>query len=69
MSSLIVNIMWWKNDLELTLYCTEEFWDINLGGMQRDALDDIMNGIIKEKLGIIPENVTWGGNTHIIEHT
>jgi serine carboxypeptidase 1 len=26
-----------------------------------DPLDDLMNGEIKDKLGIIPENVTWGG--------
>eukprot|EP01121_Diplochlamys_sp_Union-15-3_P012629 TRINITY_DN380_c0_g1_i3.p1 TRINITY_DN380_c0_g1~~TRINITY_DN380_c0_g1_i3.p1 ORF type:complete len:365 (-),score=56.13 TRINITY_DN380_c0_g1_i3:339-1433(-) len=26
-----------------------------------DALDDLMNGPIKKKLGIIPSNVTWGG--------
>ena len=26
-----------------------------------DPLDDLMNGPIREKLGVIPENVVWGG--------
>lgn len=29
--------------------------------MQTRDLDDIMNGIVKEKLGIIPEDLIWGG--------
>lgn len=28
-----------------------------------DELDDLMNGIIKEKLGIIPDNVVWGAQS------
>jgi serine carboxypeptidase 1 len=28
-----------------------------------DDLDDLMNGAIKKKLKIIPENVTWGGQS------
>ena len=27
----------------------------------RDSLSLLMNGEIKQKIGIIPENVTWGG--------
>ncbi|KAM6576607.1 hypothetical protein CsatB_028444 [Cannabis sativa] len=29
-----------------------------------DDLDDLMNGAIKKKLKIIPENVTWGGQSN-----
>ena len=28
---------------------------------QRDVLDDLMNGPIREKLAIIPESIIWGG--------
>jgi serine carboxypeptidase 1 len=28
-----------------------------------DPLDDLMNGAVREKLGIIPANVTWGGQS------
>lgn len=31
--------------------------------MLRDPLDTLMNGVIKTKLGIIPANVTWGGQS------
>ncbi|XP_054615900.1 retinoid-inducible serine carboxypeptidase isoform X1 [Dunckerocampus dactyliophorus] len=29
--------------------------------LQRQTLSELMNGAIREKLGIIPDNVTWGG--------
>uniref|UniRef100_A0A3Q0S9I6 Carboxypeptidase n=1 Tax=Amphilophus citrinellus TaxID=61819 RepID=A0A3Q0S9I6_AMPCI len=29
--------------------------------LQRQSLSDLMNGPIRKKLGIIPQNVTWGG--------
>lgn len=29
--------------------------------MANDALDQLMNGPIREKLKIIPDHVTWGG--------
>ena len=29
--------------------------------MQNDDLSELMNGPIRKKLGIIPQNVTWGG--------
>ena len=43
---------------------SEEFWQQNLGYMQERNLDDIMNGIVKEKLGIIPEDLVWGGTAN-----
>lgn len=30
-----------------------------------DDLDDIMNGIIRDKLEIIPEDVIWGGKYQV----
>uniref|UniRef100_A0A3P9L8Q2 Carboxypeptidase n=1 Tax=Oryzias latipes TaxID=8090 RepID=A0A3P9L8Q2_ORYLA len=30
--------------------------------LQRPSLSQLMNGPIRKKLGIIPQNVTWGGN-------
>lgn len=35
--------------------------------LHRQSLSQLMNGQIKEKLGIIPENVTWGGPT-VFQH-
>lgn len=29
--------------------------------LQSQSLNELMNGPIREKLRIIPENVTWGG--------
>jgi serine carboxypeptidase 1 len=31
-----------------------------------DPLDTLMNGIIKEQLGIIPDHVTWGGQSDAV---
>lgn len=30
------------------------------------SLDELMNGPIREKLGIIPKNVTWGGKHTLV---
>jgi len=32
-----------------------------LGRLHGESLDDYMNHEVREKLGIIPNNVTWGG--------
>ena len=32
-----------------------------LQAFNQESLDDLMNGPIRKKLGIIPKNVTWGG--------
>ena len=45
----------------MCVYVAEVFWQQNLGYMQPRDLDDIMNGIVKDKLGVIPEGVVWGG--------
>lgn len=34
--------------------------------MQGDDLDQLMNGPIREKLKIIPKNVTWGGQSDTV---
>jgi serine carboxypeptidase 1 len=36
-------------------------FELHVGVMQFDDLSILMNGPIKKKLGIIPDNVTWGG--------
>lgn len=30
--------------------------------LHRQSLSELMNGPIRQKLGVIPKNVTWGGN-------
>ena len=34
-----------------------------------NTLFDLMNGPIRKKLGIIPGNVTWGGQSHLVEES
>lgn len=34
--------------------------------LQDDALSALMNGPIRAKLGIIPANVTWGGEVTLL---
>ena len=36
---------------------------------QSDPLVKLMNGPIREKLGIIPDNVTWGGQSELVAET
>ena len=36
---------------------------------QSDPLFKLMNGPIREKLGIIPNNVTWGGQSEMVAET
>lgn len=36
---------------------------------QSDPLAKLMNGPIREKLGIIPDNVTWGGQSEMVAET
>ncbi|XP_013392846.1 retinoid-inducible serine carboxypeptidase [Lingula anatina] len=41
----------------------------NLAHLSSDSLDQLMNGPIRKKLGIIPRNVTWGGQSDkVFEH-
>ncbi|KAK3043633.1 hypothetical protein RJ639_001695 [Escallonia herrerae] len=35
-------------------------------GGDGDGLDTLLNGVIKKKLNIIPENVTWGGQSDLV---
>ncbi|KAK2980297.1 hypothetical protein RJ640_006295 [Escallonia rubra] len=35
-------------------------------GGDGDSLDTLLNGVIKKKLNIIPENVTWGGQSDLV---
>ncbi|KAK2139433.1 hypothetical protein LSH36_1793g00009 [Paralvinella palmiformis] len=38
-------------------------YNVHLAPFETDPLDELMNGPIREKLGIIPTNVTWGGQS------
>lgn len=42
----------------------EKLFQRHVGPTANDALSDLMNGPIRKKLGIIPQNVTWGGQYH-----
>lgn len=48
---LISNSLTWKSYLR------------HVGKFQADPLDTLMNGPIKDKLQVIPKNVTWGGQS------
>lgn len=39
----------------------ERLYHRHVSYMQADDLASLMNGPIRQKLGIIPKNVTWGG--------
>ncbi|BFZ17204.1 hypothetical protein BsWGS_20243 [Bradybaena similaris] len=41
----------------------EKLYDRHVRRMANDDLDALMNGPVKKKLKIIPENVTWGGQS------
>ena len=36
--------------------------------LNSDTLGQLMNGKIRKKLGIIPQNVTWGGKLILLHH-
>lgn len=39
-----------------------------VGPLHRQSLFQLMNGPIRKKLGVIPQNVTWGGMNLTISH-
>lgn len=41
----------------------ERLYSRHVGRLYTDSLTKLMNGLIREKLGIIPKNVTWGGQS------
>ena len=43
-------------------YLDKLYWQ-HVGRFQQESLSAFMNGPIRKKLGIIPENVTWGGQS------
>jgi len=53
------------NSRGVSFICCHEFpailYNVHLAPFETDPLDELMNGPIREKLGIIPTNVTWGG--------
>ena len=38
------------------------YWQ-HVGQLQKQTLAEFMNGPVREKLGVIPDNVTWGGQS------
>lgn len=59
------NILTQDPDDKLTSLAGEGFLSImmqrHIGPLHRQSLSQLMNGSIRKKLGIIPQNVTWGG--------
>ena len=41
----------------------DRLYATHVGRLQEDPLSTLMNGPIREKLGIIPDNVIWGGQS------
>lgn len=50
-----------KSPRKLSTPGLTKMYERHVLAFQRDQIDDIMNNEIREKLGIIPESVTWGG--------
>lgn len=44
----------------------ERLFDTHVKPLQTDETDDFMNGPIRRKLGIIPNNVQWGGQANAV---
>ncbi|ESO87129.1 hypothetical protein LOTGIDRAFT_183527 [Lottia gigantea] len=44
----------------------EKLWHRHVGIYQADSLAELMNGPIREMLGIIPKKVTWGGQSGMV---
>uniref|UniRef100_A0A914VFJ8 Retinoid-inducible serine carboxypeptidase n=1 Tax=Plectus sambesii TaxID=2011161 RepID=A0A914VFJ8_9BILA len=42
----------------------ERLFDTHVSPLQTDATSDYMNGPVRQKLGIIPKNVQWGGQAN-----
>ncbi|XP_061568109.1 retinoid-inducible serine carboxypeptidase [Cololabis saira] len=59
------NILTQEPDEELALSPGKDFLSLlarrHIGPLHRQSLSQLMNGPIRKKLGIIPQNVTWGG--------
>lgn len=59
------NILTQDPDDKLTSVAGEGFLSMmmrrHIGPLHRQSLSQLMNGSIRKKLGIIPQNVTWGG--------
>lgn len=53
-----------KNVLIIILSCffTASLKRRHIRPLHRQSLSELMNGPIRQKLGVIPKNVTWGGN-------
>ena len=50
-----------KTELNLFTEHLSRLYQRHVGVLQNDDLSELMNGPIRKKLGIIPDNVTWGG--------
>lgn len=59
------NILTQDTDEKVKLTAGEDFISLqsrrHVGRLHRQSLDKLMNQQIRKKLGIIPQNVTWGG--------
>lgn len=41
----------------------DHLYSLHVAPLYSDPLTELMNGLIRKKLGIIPQNVTWGGQS------
>ncbi|KAH3862982.1 retinoid-inducible serine carboxypeptidase-like [Dreissena polymorpha] len=57
------NILKWDQEETSRLYQGNSLCDRMLAPYHSESLDDFMNKEIRQKLGIIPKNVRWGGQS------
>ncbi|KAM9296628.1 retinoid-inducible serine carboxypeptidase [Gastrophryne carolinensis] len=52
-----------RRNVKLSSPALESLYQLHLQPLQNDELSDLMNGPIRAKLKIIPDSVTWGGQS------
>ncbi|KAM6904748.1 retinoid-inducible serine carboxypeptidase [Xenentodon cancila] len=64
------NILTQEPDEKLAFSSGKDFISLlarrHIGPLHRQSLSELMNGPIRKKLGIIPQNVTWGGQAEAV---
>lgn len=64
------NILTQQPDEKLTSSAGEDFISLqarrHIRPLHSQSLSELMNGPIRKKLGIIPQNVTWGGQAELV---
>jgi len=55
-----------RNSEHFSNKAIEKLYNRHVGAFSADQLSDLMNGPIRDQLQIIPENVTWGGQSDAV---